>query len=197
MLPEKLSNGLCSLNPQADRLAMACEMEITPSREVSRYKFYAAVIRWPARLTYTEVWEKLSNKAAKDSLVVLYDVFKVLLEQRERRGAIDFETVETRMVFDARGKIERIVPEPRNDAHRLIEECMLAANVCAGNFVAEHAHPVLYRVHDVPSAEKVSALRAFLAELGLQLPGGEIPRPADYPQPLQRIQQRPAFARPH
>jgi len=194
MLPEKLSNGLCSLNPQADRLAMACEMEVAASGAVSDYKFYPAVIRSHARLTYTEVWEKLSGKTAKDSLVVLYDVFKVLLEQRERRGAIDFETVETRMVFDARGKIEKIVPEPRNDAHRLIEECMLAANVCAGNFVAEHGHPVLYRVHDVPSAEKVSALRAFLAELGLQLPGGEIPRPADYAQLLQRIRKRPDFA---
>ncbi|TMI03030.1 MAG: ribonuclease R [Betaproteobacteria bacterium] len=194
MLPEKLSNGLCSLNPQADRLAMACEMEITPSGEVSGYKFYPALIRSHARLTYTEAWERLSSKTAKEHLAVLYDVFKVLLGQRERRGAIDFETVETRMVFDARGKIEKIVPEPRNDAHRLIEECMLAANVCAGNFVAEHAHPVLYRVHDVPSAEKVSALRAFLAEIGLQLPGGEIPRPADYAQLLQRIRKRPDFA---
>ena len=194
MLPEKLSNGLCSLNPQADRLAMACEMEITPSGEVSGYKFYPAVIRSHARLTYTEAWERLSSKTAKEHLAILYDVFKVLLGQRERRGAIDFETVETRMVFDARGKIEKIVPEPRNDAHRLIEECMLAANVCAGNFVAEHAHPVLYRVHDVPSAEKVSALRAFLAEIGLQLPGGEIPRPADYAQLLQRIRKRPDFA---
>ena len=194
MLPEKLSNGLCSLNPQADRLAMACEMEITAGGEVAGYKFYPAVIRSHARLTYTEVWEKLSNKTAQEHLLVLYDVFKVLLGQRERRGAIDFETVETRMLFDARGKIEKIVPEPRNDAHRLIEECMLAANVCAGNFVAQHAHPVLYRVHDVPSAEKVSALRAFLAELGLQLPGGEIPRPADYAQLLQRIRKRPDFA---
>jgi len=194
MLPEKLSNGLCSLNPQAGRLAMACEMEITPSGEVSGYKFYPAVIRSHARLTYTEAWERLSSKTAKEHLAVLYDVFKVLLGQRERRGAIDFETVETRMLFDARGKIEKIVAEPRNDAHRLIEECMLAANVCAGNFVAEHAHPVLYRVHDVPSAEKVSALRAFLAELGLQLPGGEIPRPADYAQLLQRIRKRPDFA---
>ncbi|HSU64469.1 MAG TPA: ribonuclease R [Burkholderiales bacterium] len=194
MLPEKLSNGLCSLNPQADRLAMACEMEITAGGEVAGYKFYPAVIRSRARLTYTEVWEKLSNKTAQEHLLVLYDVFKVLLGQRERRGAIDFETVETRMLFDARGKIEKIVPEPRNDAHRLIEECMLAANVCAGNFVAQHAHPVLYRVHDVPSAEKVSALRAFLAELGLQLPGGEIPRPADYAQLLQRIRKRPDFA---
>jgi ribonuclease R len=194
MLPEKLSNGLCSLNPQVDRLAMACEMEISERGAVAGYKFYPAVIRSHARLTYTEVWQKLLSNAAKENLLVLYEVFKVLLEQRERRGAIDFETVETRMVFDARGKIEKIVAEPRNDAHRLIEECMLAANVCAGNFVAEHGHPVLYRVHDVPSVEKVSALRAFLAELGLQLPGGEIPRPADYAQLLQRIRKRPDFA---
>src|SRR2546421_9574978 len=127
-------------------------------------------------------------------LALLYEVFKVLLAARSARGAIDFETVETRMIFDARGKIERIVPEPRNDAHRVIEECMLAANVCAGNFVAERGHPVLYRVHDVPAAEKVSALRDFLAELGLQLPGGEIPRPADYEQLLQPIRKRPDFA---
>jgi ribonuclease R len=118
----------------------------------------------------------------------------VLLDARNRRGAIDFETVETRMIFDAKGKIEKIVAEPRNDAHRVIEECMLAANVCAGNFLAEHAHPALYRVHDVPSAEKVAALRDFLAEIGLQLPGGEIPRPRDYAQLLEKIRKRPDFA---
>jgi ribonuclease R len=144
-------------------------------------------------MTYTEVWAQIAGKKAKEHITTLYDVFKVLLEERHRRGAIDFETVETRMVFDARGKIERIVPEPRNDAHRLIEECMLAANVCAGNFIARHRHPALYRVHDVPAAEKVGALRDFLAELGLQLPGGEIPRPKDYAQLLERIRKRPDF----
>jgi ribonuclease R len=194
MLPEKLSNGLCSLNPDAERLAMACEMEISASGQVSGYRFYPAVIRSHARLTYTEVWQKISSGRPPESLAVLYEVFKVLAEQRGRRGAIDFETVETRMIFDARGKIEKIVAEPRNDAHRVIEECMLAANVCAGNFIAERQHPVLYRVHDVPSAEKVSALREFLAELGLQLPGGEIPRPKDYAQLLERIKKRPDFA---
>ena len=194
MLPERLSNGICSLNPKLDRLAMVCEMAVTLKGEVARYEFYPAVFRSAARLTYTKVWEELSCGKADENLKNLYAVFKVLFEARTRRGAIDFETVETRMIFDARGKIERIVAEPRNDAHRLIEECMLAANVCAGNFLAEHAHPALYRVHDVPSSEKVAALRDFLAELGLTLPGGEIPRPRDYAQLLEKIRKRPDFA---
>ena len=194
MLPEKLSNGLCSLNPQLDRLAMACEMEIAAGGQVTDYRFYPALMRSHARLTYTEVWQKLSSGKAPENLTVLYEVFKVLAAERNRRGAIDFETLETRMIFDPRGKIEKIVAEPRNDAHRVIEECMLAANVCAGDFVTRHSHPVLYRVHDVPAAEKVAALRDFLAELGLQLPGGEIPRPKDYAQLLERIRSRPDFA---
>jgi ribonuclease R len=194
MLPEKLSNGICSLNPNVDRLAMACEMAITPAGEVARYEFYPAVFRSSARHTYTSVWQELSSGKGNEELQNLYAVFKVLLEARNRRGAIDFETVETRMLFDPKGKIERIVAEPRNDAHRLIEECMLAANVCAGSLLAGHAHPALYRVHDVPSAEKVTALRDFLAEIGLGLPGGEIPRPRDYAQLLEKIRKRPDFA---
>jgi ribonuclease R len=173
---------------------MVCEMAVTPKGDVARYEFYAAVFRSSARLTYTQVWNDLSSGKADGNLQNLDAVFKVLLEARNRRGAIDFETVETRMLFDAKGKIERIVAEPRNDAHRLIEESMHAANVCAGNFLAEHAHPVLYRVHDVPSSEKVTALRDFLAELGLTLPGGEIPRPRDYAQLLEKIKKRPDFA---
>ncbi len=193
MLPEELSNGLCSLNPNVERLAMVCEMAITPQGEVSRYEFYDAVIRSRARLTYTEVWNRLSGGKAPENLAVLYELFHALFAERTRRGAIDFDTLETRMVFDARGKIERIVPEKRNDAHRIIEECMLAANVCAGNFLASRKQPVLYRVHDVPAADRVAALREFLAELGLQLPGGEIPRPKDYAQLLERIRKRPDF----
>jgi ribonuclease R len=193
MLPEKLSNELCSLNPNVDRLAMVCEMAITHQGEVARYEFYSAVIRSQARLTYTQVWNQLESGKAPENLGTLHDLFKVLYEERNRRGAIDFDTLETRMVFDARGKIERIVPEPRNDAHRIIEECMLAANVCAGNFLAEKKQPVLYRVHDVPAADKVAALRDFLAELGLQLPGGEIPQPKDYARLLERIRKRPDF----
>jgi ribonuclease R len=194
MLPEKLSNGLCSLNPGVDRLAMVCEMALTPKGVVARFEFYPAVIRSHARLTYTETWAMLSEGRAPEHLQTLYEVFERLAAERRRRGAIDFETVETRMLFDARGKIEKIVPEPRNDAHRLIEECMLAANVCAGALLVERNHPTLYRVHDVPAPEKVAALRDFLAELGLQLPGGEVPRPKDYAQLIERIRPREDFA---
>ena len=200
MLPEKLSNGLCSLNPEVDRLAMVCEMAITPKGTVARYEFYPASIRSRARLTYTEVWDMLSKKKAMRGreaefphLETLYELFTRLSEERRRRGAIDFDTVETRMVFDAQGKIEKIVAEQRNDAHRLIEECMLAANVCAGNLLAEREHPTLYRVHDEPAPEKVSGLRDFLAELGLKLPGGETPQPTDYAQLIETIRKRPDF----
>jgi ribonuclease R len=193
MLPEKISNGLCSLNPDVDRLAMVCEMAISAQGEVSGYEFYPAVFQSKARLTYTKVWAELSSGRAPAHLATLYEVFKVLHRQRQKRGAIDFETVETRMVFDPRGKIEKIVPETRNDAHRLIEECMLAANVCAGNFISERGQAVLYRVHEVPAEDRVAALRDFLAELGLQLPGGAIPRPKDYAQVLEKIRTRPDF----
>jgi len=193
MLPEKLSNGLCSLNPKVDRLAMVCDMAIAPGGKVARYEFYPAVFRSHARLTYTGVWARLQKGRAGPELEALHACFQVLAQERSRRGAIDFETLETRMEFDARGKILRIVPEPRNEAHRLIEECMLAANVCAGNLLAARGHPVLYRVHDVPAPEKVLALREFLAELGLQLPGGEKPAPKDYARVLESIKTRPDF----
>ena len=193
MLPEKLSNGLCSLNPEVDRLAVACEMKIEPDGSVQAYEFYPAVIHSRARLTYTAVWEKLSTGRADSHLAVLYDCYRVLARERARRGAIDFETLETRMEFDARGRIRRIVPEQRNDAHRLIEECMLAANVCACAFLAVREHPALYRVHDVPAPDKVAALRDFLAELGLQIGGGDRPKPKDYARLLERIRSRPDF----
>ena len=191
MLPEKISNGLCSLNPKVDRLAMVCDMALTQNGEIARYEFYAAVFRSHARLTYTAVWEMLSKKKASAEIQALHEVYQALSQERDRRGAIDFESVETRMEFDARGKIQRIVPEPRNEAHRLIEECMLAANVCAGDFLSSRGHPVLYRVHDVPAPEKVKALRDFLAELGLALTGGDKPKPKDYAQLLARIRPRP------
>ncbi len=194
MLPEKLSNGLCSLNPQVDRLAMVCEMAITPAGTVARYEFYAAVFRSHARLTYTEVWARLAAGKAPAHLATLYELFKALHAARVQRGAIDFETVETRMEFDTHGKIKRIYPEARNDAHRLIEECMLAANVCAGEFLSSRGQPSLYRVHDVPAVDRVGALREFLAELGLQLPGGDKPKPKDYAQLIERIKSRPDFA---
>jgi ribonuclease R len=193
MLPEKLSNGICSLNPNVDRLAMVCEVAISAAGELGRYEFYPALFRSKARLTYTKVWADIESGRPPEPIARLYELFKVLYTSREKRGAIDFETVETKMVFDPKGKIEKIVPEARNDAHRIIEECMLAANVCAGNFIASRKQPVLYRVHDVPSEEKVAALRAFLAEIGLTLPGGEIPKPKDYAQLIERIKGRPDF----
>ncbi|MSQ49344.1 MAG: ribonuclease R [Betaproteobacteria bacterium] len=193
MLPEKLSNGLCSLNPDLDRLAMVCDMAIAPDGKVTHYEFYPAVFRSQARLTYTGVWEMISKGKANANLQALYECYQALALERARRGAIDFETVETKMEFDTDGKILRIVAEARNDAHRLIEECMLAANVCAGNFLSEHQHPVLYRVHDAPAPEKVAALRDFLAELGLALSGGEKPSPKDYAQILEKIKTRPDF----
>jgi ribonuclease R len=193
MLPEKLSNGLCSLNPEVDRLAMVCEMTLTSRGTIVRYQFYPAVIRSRARLTYENAWQQIAAGEAAEPLGTLYTVFQRLAEQRGVRGAIDFETVETRMVFDAADRLQRIVPTERNDAHRLIEECMLAANVCAGAFLAERGHPTLYRVHDVPAADRVQALREFLAELGLPLGGGEKPRPKDYADLLERIRGRPDF----
>ena len=193
MLPEKLSNGICSLNPDVDRLAVVCEVAISAQGELGDYQFYPAVFRSHARLTYTKVWAELQGPKPPEHLVRLYELFKALYASRSKRGAIDFETVETRMVFDPKGKIERIVAESRNDAHRIIEECMLAANVCAGDFIAKRGQPVLYRVHDVPSEEKVAALRAFLGELGLKLPGGDIPKPRDYAALLERIKGRPDF----
>ena len=191
MLPERISNGLCSLNPSVDRLTMVCEMAIGPKGTVARFEFYPAVIRSQARLTYTEVWARLQSGKPPAHLATLYEVFRALFGARQQRGAIDFDTAETQIIFDARGRIERIVATERNDAHRLIEECMLAANVCAGAYLAGAQHPVLYRVHDVPAAEKVAALRVFLGELGLQLPGGEIPRPGDYAKLMAQIQVRP------
>jgi ribonuclease R len=202
MLPEALSNELCSLKPAVDRLAMACDMTIDGQGQIRRYRFYPAVIRSRARLTYTQVWDWLSRPASAASrdakallpqLESLYALYKVLAAARNRRGAIDFETVELALRFDAQGKIEAIVPEPRNDAHKLIEECMLAANVCAANYLIERKHPALFRVHEGPTAEKLEALREFLAGAALSLPGGDRPTPADYAKLLARIRDRPDF----
>ena len=200
MLPEKLSNGLCSLNPEVERLAMVCDMRIDAAGEIRAYRFYPAVFRSHARLTYTEVAAMLEDEggeAARSRFALLphirnlHRLYKVLVQARARRGAIDFETIETEMVFDARGKIERIVPVRRNDAHRLIEECMLAANVCASAFLAKRGQPMLYRVHEGPTPEKLSALREFLKGFGLALGGGEKPHAADYARLLEKTKLRP------
>jgi len=200
MLPEKLSNGLCSLNPNEDRLAMVCDIAVTTRGELARYEFYAAVIRSKARLTYTRVARALYQDPPEpdaeiepllDRLQALDQVFRALLQARERRGAIDFETVETEIEFDAKGKIARIVAVPRNDAHRLIEECMLAANVCASDFLRQRGGKALYRVHEGPTPEKLETLRAFLKSFGLFLGGGDSPHAKDYAQVLEAARHRP------
>ncbi len=200
MLPEKLSNGLCSLIPQTDRLCMVCEMLWTAKGELVEYHFYPAVMHSHARLTYTivaEILEKPKGRVAKKytellaPIQALNKIYKVLQRSRKLRGAIDFETIETEMVFDDDGKIEQIRPVIRNDAHRLIEECMLAANVCASDFLQKHGQPVLYRIHEGPTAEKLMALRDFLKEFGLQLGGKDEPHAKDYAKTLDQIKNRP------
>lgn len=197
MLPEVLSNGLCSLKPQVDRLALAVEMEISGEGELKAFRFCEAVIHSHARLTYTQVGEVLEGQDSKavppgivPHLQQLHALYKVLRQAREVRGAIDFETVETRIVFNEERKIDAIVPVHRNDAHKLIEECMLCANVAAARFFERHELPVLYRVHEGPSEEKLENLRAFLGELGLGLRGGAAPTPEDYQRLLESIAER-------
>lgn len=203
MLPEALSNELCSLKPDVDRLCMACDMDISAKGEIRKYAFYPALIHSRARLTYTEVWQWLSDpvsatttqaRALSPHLASLYSLYKLLAKARLARGAIDFDTVELALVFDDRGKIEQIVAAPRNDAHRIIEECMLAANACTADFLARHEHPALYRVHEGPTPEKLASLRAFLAGCGLRLSGGDKPQACDYAKLLAEVEHRPDFA---
>ncbi|MFO7541869.1 MAG: ribonuclease R [Thiobacillus sp.] len=199
MLPEALSNGLCSLNPEVDRLAMVCDMRITAAGTVKEYRFYPAVIFSHARLTYNQVWDWLSGAAKPDKqqaalmphLQALEKLFRTMLKARAKRGAIDFGSTETQIVFDEQGKIKEIVPVIRNDAHRIIEECMLAANVCASDYLHENKQPALYRVHEGPTPEKLAALRGFLAEFGLDLGGGDKPHAKDYGVLLDKIKDRP------
>lgn len=197
MLPETLSNGLCSLMPNVDRLSLVCEMRVSAKGRVKDYKFYPAVICSKARLTYTEVSSALAgDDAAVQSELMphihsLYAVFQVLFAQRSLRGAIEFISHETRMVFNPQGRIEKIVPVERNDAHRLIEECMLAANVCAADFLLKEKKAVgLFRVHEGPSAEKLKSLRNYLAAVGLCLSGGDKPTPQDYGVLLDALKGR-------
>lgn len=200
MLPEILSNGLCSLNPQVDRLCMVCEMYISADGRISRSGFMEAVMRSHARLTYDQMAKVVvdRDKAERDRLGELvphldelYKLYKALRKERDKRHAIDFETTETRIVFGADRKIERIVPVIRNDAHKIIEECMIAANVASARFLAKHKVPTLYRVHEGPKAEKIEGLREFLKELGLSLGGKDKPEPQHYGDLLKKVQDRP------
>ncbi|PJG85024.1 ribonuclease R [Conservatibacter flavescens] len=199
MLPEVLSNGLCSLNPQVDRLCMVCELDISNKGKMTGYKFYEAVMNSHARLTYSKVWKILEgDETLRERYCVLvphlenlYEMFKALLNARRQRGAIDFETLETKFIFNAQGRIERIEPVVRNEAHKIIEECMILANIAAANFMERHQEAALYRIHATPSEEKLTAFRGFLRECGLVLEGGLKPTTADYAKLLEQVRERP------
>ena len=203
MLPEVISNGLCSLNPDVDRLVMVCEVNISEKGEMLGYTFYEAVIHSHARLTYNLVWDMLQKPLTDEGkqwrkhyrpivphLETMYGLYKVLRKGRTKRGAIDFETVETKIEFDSERKISQIVPTARNDAHMIIEECMLMANVCAADFLNRYKVPGLFRVHNGPSEQKLDNLREFLGEMGLSIAGGD-PSPSHYQELLQQIADRP------
>jgi len=200
MLPEKLSNGLCSLNPNEDRLAMVCDMLITAGGEIHAYQFFPAVICSHARFTYNEVAAILGNtrgpEAARRSELVphllhLHEVYRALLKERAKRGAVDFETTETQIVCDDNGRIEKIVPRTRTEAHKLIEEAMLAANVCSADFIAQHKHPSLYRVHEGPTPEKKTLLQNYLKALGLGLSVSDDPKPGEFQAIAAATKDRP------
>ncbi|MDK2376370.1 ribonuclease R [Serratia fonticola] len=199
MLPEVLSNGLCSLNPQVDRLCMVSEMTISASGRLSSFKFYEAVMSSHARLTYTKVWHILQgDQELREQyhplvkhLQELHALYKVLDQARAERGGIAFETEEAKFIFNAERRIERVEPTVRNDAHKLIEECMIMANVAAARFVEKHNEPALFRVHDRPSDDHISALRSVLSELGLTLGGGLKPQPKDYATLMDEVSERP------
>jgi len=200
MLPEALSNGLCSLNPQVDRLCMVCEMTISAEGRITRSRFAEAVMRSHARLTYDTVAAIITERNPQlraeyaeqvphlDRLLELYQVLRI---SREQRGAMDFDTQETVIEYGADRKIERILPTERNDAHRLIEECMISANVAAARFLRRNKMLGLYRVHEGPTEDRLHKLRAFLGELGLGLGGGDKPTPKDYTRLLEQVHDRP------
>ncbi len=206
MLPEKLSNGLCSLNPDVDRLCMVCDMLINAKGEVHAYQFYPAVMHSHARFTYTEVAAILQNTRGPEAqnrkplvqhLVHLHDVYRALLAARNTRGAVDFETVETQIVCDESGRIEKIVPRTRNDAHKLIEEAMLAANVCSADFIGQSKHAGLFRVHEGPTPEKQETLRNYLKALGVPQSLSDHPHPSEFQQIAAATKDRPEAQQIH
>ena len=199
MLPEALSNGLCSLNPDVDRLCVVCDMSIDNRGVVTRSRFDTAVMRSQARLTYNQVWDFLVSgrkeirpgmTEVSASLRDLYGLYKALRKARTRRGAIDFESNEVRFVFDTDGGVENIKPVERNDAHKLIEECMITANVEAARLLLRQGIPTLYRVHEPPQGDRVESLEQFLKGLGIKVPWRGRPEPRDFEELVQRIKGR-------
>ena len=206
MLPEKLSNGLCSLNPGVERLCMVCDMLINAKGEIHAYQFYPAVMFSHARFTYTEVAAILQNTRGPEAqgrkplipyLLNLHDVYRALLAARTVRGAVDFETVETQIVCDESGRIEKIVPRTRNDAHKLIEEAMLAANVCSADFIGQSKHAGLFRVHEGPTPEKQETLRNYLKAMGVPHTISERPHPSEFQQIAAATKDRPEAQQIH
>ncbi|WP_076415839.1 ribonuclease R [Shewanella sp. UCD-KL12] len=198
MLPEKISNGLCSLMPEVDRLCMVAEMTISAAGKLSGYKFYPAVMHSHARLTYTQVADMLEGGEVSDKLKPIFphlqtlqSLYLTLDETRAERGAIAFETTETQFVFNDDRKIDSIVPRNRNQAHKIIEECMILANVASAKFVKKHKGEVLYRVHEAPSEQKLTNFKDFLKERGLTIEGGLEPTPKDYQAVMEQIADRP------
>ena len=200
MLPEKLSNGLCSLNPHVDRLCMVCDMVIDVDGQIRAYQFYEAVMHSHARFTYTDVAAILSNtkgpqaikfKDRVGDLMNLHDVYLGLLKARHQRGAVDFETTETQIICDENGRIEKIIPRTRTQAHRLIEEAMLAANVCSADFILQNKHTGLFRVHEGPTPEKRELLRNYLKALGLSSGLSENPTPGQFQAIAEASKDRP------
>ncbi|WP_427838286.1 ribonuclease R [Actinobacillus pleuropneumoniae] len=199
MLPEILSNGLCSLNPQVDRLCFVAEMTVSKKGELTGYQFYQAVMNSHARLTYTKVWKILEGDEALREryatlvphLETLNEMFKVLQNTRRHRGAIEFETIENQFIFNPQGRIERIEPLIRNDAHKIIEECMILANIAAARLVEKANEPALFRIHDKPSEEKLTSFKSFIKECGLTWDVGLDPTPKDYAVLLEQLAERP------
>lgn len=198
MLPEALSNGLCSLNPNVNRLCMVCDLNLSRAGRVTSYQFYPAIMHSQARLTYNQVASYLNgqtdaipeNKAVHKSINTLFQLYQVLKEQRTKRNALEFETVETYMTFDEFGAIEQILPRSRNDAHKLIEECMLLANVAAADFALKNDIPMLYRIHEAPEFSRVEKVRDFIKTLNLGLSFPDQPTQADYQQIIEATQER-------
>jgi ribonuclease R len=206
MLPEKLSNGLCSLNPGVERLCMVCDILVTAKGDVHAYQFYPAVMFSHARLTYTEVAAILSNtrgpeaqhrKGVVPHLLHLHEVYRALLAARQVRGAVDFETTETQIVCDEAGRIEKIVPRTRNEAHKLIEEAMLAANVCSADFIGQGKHVGLFRVHEGPTPEKLETLRNYLKAMGVMQGISDKPHPREFQAIAAATKDRPEAQQIH
>ena len=199
MLPELLSNGLCSINPAVDRLCMVCDMNVSNAGTVKSYRFYNAVMKSHARMIYDDVAAMLEGDAQLRQrfaellphLENLHQLYKAFYKQRIKRGTIEFETTETVIEFGPQKKIESIVPLTRNVAHKLIEECMITANICAAKYLDKHDMPTLYRVHELPNADKLADLREFLRSFGLKLEGGAHPEASHYAQVLNQVGERP------